>query len=348
MLLPGQGNFLSWTPRKVDRIEARTGTAVARWLRPRATDEVRFAGVRVRVRVVRVGAIALDPDGAVAVVRGGPAPVLAIGGGGLVRGLAQAILGGPDELAAARPPTVAEQAVWGLAVAAVIDAVARDGALAVEPSRIAPAMVAGAAMVELAVDALSASTDRDTGAVVRGPAWIAVPAAVLDRPPPGLPLAALADRAGWLEEVSVDAPVVIAQAAVTLAELAGLQPRDAIIVGAIGEPGAGSLRVGRGELAVTIAGEPGADRVTVRGRYQRGRMDETLGDDLTVELAVSAGTVEVSARKLLELAPGEVLALGRPAGGEVELVVGRRVFGKGELIDVDGELAVRVLSVNPR
>jgi len=51
---------------------------------------------------------------------------------------------------------------------------------------------------------------------------------------------------------------------------------------------------------------------------------------------------------VLELAPGQVLALGRPAAGQVELVLGRQVIGTGELIDVDGELAVRVLALHPR
>jgi flagellar motor switch/type III secretory pathway protein FliN len=351
----------SWAPRKVERSEARVGTAVARWLRVRPDGAARLAGRALAARVVRVGAGSIDPDGAVAVVRGGPEPVLAVGGGALVRALAQAILGGPEELAAPRAPTAAEQAVWALAVATVLAAKTDDGWSA-EPSRIAPAMIGpAAAVVELAV-ALE-------GTAASGAAWLAVPAAVLDRPAPGASLARLATgRSGWLDDVAVEAPVVIAHAAVTLAEIAVLRVRDAIVVGAIacdgaagasvpmtvrsgvsagandGGAGAGSLRVGRGELPVTIDG----DRVTVRAPYQRGRMDEALGDDLTVELGVSAGTVSVSARKLLELAPGEVLPLGKPATGAVELVLGKRVIGAGELIEIDGELAVRVLAVYPR
>jgi len=337
MVLPGGGKFLHarWAPRRVDAAEARVATAVARWLRPRTAGAgaATLAGGPIEVRVVRVGAVALDPDGAVAVIRGAVEPVLAIGGGTLVRALAQATLGGPDELGAARPPTTAEQAVWALAVSVVVNATT-DAAFSVEPSRIAPAMIGGAgaaAIIELAVDG-----------VARGPAWIAVPAAVLDRPGPITALAELAvQRAAWLEAVDVTAHVVTAHAAVTTAEVAALRVRDVIVVGAVGDAGAGegSLRVGAGAVAVTIA----ADRVTVRGPYRRGRMDESLGDDVTVELAVAAGTVSLSARAVLELAPGQVLALGRPAAGQVELVLGRQVIGTGELIDVDGELAVRVL-----
>jgi flagellar motor switch/type III secretory pathway protein FliN len=336
----GEANFLHWAPRRVERIEARVGSAVARWLRvrPGPGTAARLAGREIAVRVVRVGTFAVDPDGAVAVVRGGPAPVPVIGGGGLVRGLAQAILGGPEELAAARPPTTAEQAVWALAVATVL--AAQTEGLSVEPSRIAPAMIGpAAALVELAVA---------IDGIAAGAAWIAVPGALIDRPPPVVPLAALArDRGGWLDDWQVDGAVVLAHAAVARGELDGLRPRDVIVVGAIGAArDEGSLRVGAGEVPVAVAA--GGDRVTVRAPYRRGRMDESLGDDLTVELAVSAGTVTVSARKLLELAPGEVLALGRPATGVVELVLGRRTIGTGELIEVDGELAVRVLAVHPR
>ena len=54
-----------------------------------------------------------------------------------------------------------------------------------------------------------------------------------------------------------------------------------------------------------------------------------------------------SARRLLELSPGQVLPLGRRTGDRVELRAGGKVIGDGELIDVDGELAVRVVRLAP-
>src|SRR5258705_535781 len=78
------------------------------------------------------------------------------------------------------------------------------------------------AMIGLAVDADD---------VARGPAWIAVPAAVIDRPATITPLAELArDRSGWLAACDVVAPVVVAHAAVTLAEIEALRVRDLIVV----------------------------------------------------------------------------------------------------------------------
>src|SRR5678815_4929949 len=79
MVLPGGGKFLHarWAPRRVDAAEARVATAVARWLRPRsaAAGAAVLGGRPVAVRGVRVGAVAIDPDGAVAVIRGAPEPV---------------------------------------------------------------------------------------------------------------------------------------------------------------------------------------------------------------------------------------------------------------------------------
>jgi hypothetical protein len=319
-----------WTPRRVEREAARVGDAAARWIRRAAGPAAVpvLAGRPIRVRVVRVGGTA-DADGAVAVIRGGGEPAMAIGGGALVRGLAQAILGGPAELAAPRPPTVAEQAVWTLAVATAL----APTTLTAEPSLVAPGLARGT-LIELAVEI----------GELHGPAWLAAPALAA---PPAVALGELARGAAWLDAVMVTAPVVIAHAGLTVDEIDALAERDAIVVGAAPRGSTGSLRVGRGAIAVDV--DPGGgDRVTVRAAYQRGVMDETLGDDLTVEVAVSTGTVAVSARRLLELAPGAVLPLARPASGAVELLVGGRLIGRGELIDVDGELAVRVTALADR
>ena len=74
-------------------------------------------------------------------------------------------------------------------------------------------------------------------------------------------------------------------------------------------------------------------------------MNEAIADDVTVELACQLGTVTMTARQVLELAPGRVLDLARPLGGPVDLVAGGKIIGRGELVDVDGELGVRVTSL---
>jgi flagellar motor switch protein FliN/FliY len=71
-------------------------------------------------------------------------------------------------------------------------------------------------------------------------------------------------------------------------------------------------------------------------------MTDDLAHDLSIPLAIVAGDVRLSARALLELAPGTVLSLGKTLGAAVEVRSGERCLARGELVAVDGELGVRV------
>jgi type III secretion system YscQ/HrcQ family protein len=73
--------------------------------------------------------------------------------------------------------------------------------------------------------------------------------------------------------------------------------------------------------------------------------DDALVRQLPVELTCELARFTLSAAEILALAPGAVLPLGRPPGAPVELLAGRRVIARGELVDVDGEVGVRVLEV---
>ncbi len=144
---------------KVDRRTSRWVTALAGWL-PRAVREpgggfvirrgagglevARAArGVHLAadlgvdaIRVARAEVLAgdalvdrlADPTAGVARVRAGGVRGFVVAPGDVVRAIAQAILGGPDELGAPRPLTLAEQAVLVVATAALVD----DLGLAVE------------------------------------------------------------------------------------------------------------------------------------------------------------------------------------------------------------------------
>jgi type III secretion protein Q len=73
--------------------------------------------------------------------------------------------------------------------------------------------------------------------------------------------------------------------------------------------------------------------------------DMALPDEAHVELSVAVGTTQMSLRQLLDLSVGQVVTLGRPLAGPFEVRAQGRVLGRGELVDVDGELAVRILSL---
>ena len=57
------------------------------------------------------------------------------------------------------------------------------------------------------------------------------------------------------------------------------------------------------------------------------------------------GRITLSAREVLDLRPGTVLPVGRPLAGPVDLTAGGRVIARGELVDVEGEIGVRVSEV---
>jgi type III secretion system YscQ/HrcQ family protein len=64
---------------------------------------------------------------------------------------------------------------------------------------------------------------------------------------------------------------------------------------------------------------------------------------LEVEVAAEIGRVVLSGREIAGLAPGAVVELRRPLGGPVDLLVHGRLVARGELVDVDGEVGVRVV-----
>jgi flagellar motor switch protein FliM len=69
---------------------------------------------------------------------------------------------------------------------------------------------------------------------------------------------------------------------------------------------------------------------------------EALLGELPVDVVCELGRVSMSGREVLELRPGAVIPVGRPLAGPVDLTVGGRVVARGELVDVEGEIGVRV------
>lgn len=66
-------------------------------------------------------------------------------------------------------------------------------------------------------------------------------------------------------------------------------------------------------------------------------------EEVPVVVRVELGAVEMTARAWAELAPGDVVALGRKVGDPATLRVGGVEVARGELVVVDGEIAVRVI-----
>lgn len=108
-----------------------------------------------------------------------------------------------------------------------------------------------------------------------------------------------------------------------------------------------------GELA--HVDEPVTERA-VEGAVEGEHSDNEEGDevapeaaglleDITVAMVVELGRVMVSAADVVQLRPGQVIELARAPGEPVDLVVDGKRIGKGELVEIDGELGVRILSL---
>ena len=249
---------------------------------------------------------------------------------------------------APRPATRAEQGVCAFAAAALLERYGIEGVY-VEAWYEPPATLACA---------LAAGTSGDVGdgrfalgvdvkidiAGTRGVALVlAAESVAVAAPATRRAVATLLARGGqWLEGARMAVPIVSGLGRVAMRDVLELSRRDVVLLDEAPRPDAGRLAVGRGGFPVTVDGA----EVTIAGAYERGTiMDEAVSDDVNVEVACQLGAVHMSARRVLELAPGQVLPMDRPLGGPVELVVGTRVIGTGELVDVDGELGVRVLSL---
>jgi type III secretion system YscQ/HrcQ family protein len=103
------------------------------------------------------------------------------------------------------------------------------------------------------------------------------------------------------------------------------------------------LLLGLGDGGFALAAAPGAVEGKVASGYVR--RDMAALDDAQIELTVQLGTIRMPLGQIAELAVGQVIPLGRPLAGPFEVRAQGRLIGRGELIDVDGELGVRIVSV---
>ena len=145
----------------------------------------------------------------------------------------------------------------------------------------------------------------------------------------------------WVDRIHLDVPITVGRCAIHRDDLRRLAVRSLVTLERPATGAMATLEILGGTVGLTT--RPGALVAEVTTGYVR--RDMALPDEAHAELSVALGTTQLTLRQITELTVGQIVQLGRPLGGPFELRVAGRVLGRGELVDVDGELAVRIVSL---
>lgn len=323
---------------------------------------------RLELQVPPLGPVTLTYAGIA--VQGGatPALVLAVGRGGhagrlcfdvrLARGLAAALVD-RDEVPVLRRFGPIERGLFAGLVAVVLDRLGSDLEIGLAPPG-TRGPVAGA--VPVAIDVASPTASGQM---------------VLELPPPAL-VGRTAGPEWALLAASLPVPARLELATTRLpgASLLALEPGDAVVfdgvvAAAIAErwPRAARLTVGDYGAPVVLGADPPAATAmgTLRanrpssGSLRGEKQEETDMDGsrpspetmaalaaAPIEVVAELGRVLLRGDEVLGLAPGAVIALPGLRSAAVALRVGDEIWAEGELVNVDGELGVRVTALTRR
>ena len=332
--------------RRVRRRDAAIETALAHWLvaRPRPTaklralfggdPEIAIAGVRLADELARspthvgkdtvVGVrkrerdreraahVVFDRHAALAELRVAGVSILLTASLAPIRALAQRLVGGATELDAPRPPSSVDHAIWALVVAAAI----ADFGLHAEVWPFSdPPLPDDAIAIEIVV---TLPNQAQLTVIAWCPRELAV------RVPPDRPVPA------WRFTL----PIVVGRCELAAGAISALAVSDVVVV-------EGGLHLVVGDASVGLTAAPGSMEARVATGYVR----RAMADSAHLELTVQCGATAISLRDLATLAPGQIIPLGKPLAGPYEIRAAGTLIGQGELVDVDGELGVRIVSL---
>ena len=99
---------------------------------------------------------------------------------------------------------------------------------------------------------------------------------------------------------------------------------------------------GKSELMEAVMSEPEQqDDETAQGD-ETSDLSDVLAEDVELTMAAELGRLRISLAHAASYEIGSILRLGKPIGSEVDLTLAGRLVGRGELLNIDGELGVRV------
>ncbi len=247
---------------------------------------------------------------------------------GFAARLAERVAGAAGRRPVATSLTPVERAVVELAVLGALDGIAAETDI---ESALAPrlGLRGGTPVQPLCVELTIAAADT------QGRALLLLPREALRA------LSRAVDLPDQLGAVAVAASLRSGSATLAASEVAALGPGDVVILDA--PPGDAAALLLPGGLRAL--GRLEGDSLEVR---EVDVADPDLGTgDLPVVLDVELASVPVPLRDIARIAPGAVLLLGLDRDGQVTLRIGERAVARGELVDVDGSVGVRVLAMEP-
>lgn len=178
----------------------------------------------------------------------------------------------------------------------------------------------------------------------------------------GVQVAVTTPRLTALGALTLRLPLVIGTVTLERSELLSLEEGGALLLGDAPLISAtGAAVTGRGVLVAPlgergikvelrpdgrlVVGESTEARLSVEPEETREADGETLTDvllDTPVVVRVELGAVSMSAREWAQLGPGDVIETAQRIAEPVVLRVAGREVGRGELVNVDGQVGVRI------
>ncbi len=271
--------------------------------------------------------------------------------------LAAALVAGALRRAAPRVPVASASPRMAGALAAVVAAALRR-AEASRPLRVLGAGLASEVWPARSDDAIVIAT---VTVVVGDDAFLARIGTTRDTLD-ALPTARRDDGAS-LRVANVAALVAVGEVplAVQVVLAVSLASREELAELAVGDAWMPDLRGRRGMAGPVLLAAASSDRGARADLGDDGRVvvregSEDLsmaGDDVVIENAVEApvvvrveiGSVQLTARAWAAVAPGDVVALAQRVADPVVLRANGVEIGRGELVEIEGEVGVRILSL---
>lgn len=165
-------------------------------------------------------------------------------------------------------------------------------------------------------------------------------------------------RLSDLGALELELPLVVGESLIRRDELSLLAPGMAFFTGSglwIDEArtGRAALVAPASDCGIEVHLQPGGKivlgerSVTINhdGSKPAATSTETLADTLLeapVVVRIEVGTVSLPAKDWAQQRPGDILETGQPLGADVTLRVAGKAIAKGELLNVEGELGVRI------